>query len=226
MKRVVRAGVVCLCLGGLAVATGCSGDSAPPPNPEALMDPMSPDMNVPAPATFQARFVTSKGDFVIEVHRAWAPNGADRVYNLVRNGFFTDVRFFRVLDGFMAQFGIQGDPAIQSHWRGATLDDDPVVETNTRGRVTFAMGGPNSRSTQLFVNYIDNSRLDDSGFSPFGEVIEGMEVVDALYGDYGEGFPRGNGPDQGRIQAEGNAYLEDEFPELDYIRHAEIVQGN
>ena len=209
------------------VTVGCSGESGgeeiPPPNPEALMDPLSPDMNMNAPATYQARFETSKGAFVVEVHRAWSPNGADRVYNLVRNGFYDGARFFRVLDGFMAQFGIGGDPAIQTHWRTASIPDDPVIESNTRGRVTFAMGGPNTRSTQLFINYGDNSRLDGDGFAPIGEVIEGMEVVDGLYSGYGEGAPRGQGPSQREIQERGNEYLMADFPDLDYIERATIV---
>jgi len=227
MKQAVRTGVACLFVGGLVGAIGCSGESAPPPaNPEALLDPMSPDMNVAAPATFQARFETSKGAFVIEVHRQWSPNGADRFYNLVRNGFFTDVRFFRVMDGFMAQFGIHGDPELQGHWRDSNIPDDPVIESNTRGRLTFATGGPNSRSTQLFINFADNTRLDGMGFSPLGEVIEGMEVVDQIHSGYGDSPPRGVGPSQGRLQAEGNAYLIEEFAELDYIERAEIVEGS
>ncbi|MDE2942822.1 MAG: peptidylprolyl isomerase [Gemmatimonadota bacterium] len=180
-----------------------------------------------APATFQARFETSKGTFVVEAHREWAPNGVDRFYNLVENGFFDDVRFFRVIAGFMAQFGINGDPAIQSGWRDANIQDDPVVMGNTRGRISFAQTSmPNSRSTQLFINFGDNSRLDGMGFAAIGEVIEGMDVVDALYSGYGEGAPGGSGPSQGRIQEEGNVYLEAEFAELDYIERATISSEN
>ena len=189
-----------------------------------LMNPTDPSMNEQAPATFRARFDTSEGEFVVEFHRAWAPLGVDRVYNLIEAGFYDGVRFFRVLDGFVAQFGIHGDPAIQARWRGANIVDDPVVEGNTRGRVTFAMGGPNTRSTQLFINYADNSQLDGMGFPALGEVVEGMDVVDRLYSGYGEGPPRNPaGPNQGLIQQRGNEYLNAEFPELDYIESAEII---
>jgi peptidyl-prolyl cis-trans isomerase A (cyclophilin A) len=177
-----------------------------------------------APDTYKANFDTSKGAFVVEVHREWAPNGADRFYNLVKNGFFDDIRFFRVLDNFMAQFGINGDPAIQSVWRGASLRDDPVKQSNKRGFITFATAGPNTRTTQVFINYKDNSSLDAQGFAPFGQVTSGMDVVDKLYKDYGEGAPRGKGPEQGRIQAEGNAYLTKDFPKLDYVKTATIAQ--
>ena len=193
---------------------------------ESLGDPASAEMNATAPETFRARFETSRGTFVVEANRAWSPNGVDRFYNLVRGGFFNDVRFFRVIAGFMAQFGINGDPVIQSSWRDANIPDDPVLMGNTRGRVSFATAGPNTRSTQLFINFGDNSRLDEMGFSPIGKVIEGMEVVDALYAGYGEGAPNGNGPSQGRIQAEGNAYLEADFPSLDYIERATLVGEN
>jgi peptidyl-prolyl cis-trans isomerase A (cyclophilin A) len=177
-----------------------------------------------APATFNANFDTSKGVFVITVHRDWAPNGADRFYNLVKNGFYDDVRFFRVIDGFMAQFGIHGTPAVASAWRNAQIKDDPVKQSNKRGYVTFATAGPNTRTTQLFVNFGDNAALDKQGFSPFGEVTKGMDVVDKIYNGYGEGAPRGKGPDQGRTQAEGNAYLTKDFPKLDYIKTATIAK--
>ncbi|WP_419935645.1 peptidylprolyl isomerase [Candidatus Palauibacter sp.] len=193
---------------------------------ESLGDPASTELNMTAPETFRARFETSKGTFVVEAHRSWSPNGVDRFYNLVRNGFFHDVRFFRVIEGFMAQFGINGDPEIQGAWRSANILDDPVVMGNTRGRVSFAMAGPDTRSTQLFINFGDNSRLDEISFSAIGEVVEGMEVVDALYAGYGEGAPNGNGPGQGRIQEEGNAYLEADFPLLDHIERAVIASEN
>lgn len=176
-----------------------------------------------APAVFRARFETSEGAFVIEVHREWAPQGADRFYNLVRTGYYDGVRFFRVISGFMAQFGIHGDPAVSAQWRERRIPDDPVRQSNVRGAVSYAMAGPNTRTTQLFINFGDNSRLDGSGFSPFGRVVEGMEVVDRLYAEYGEGAPNGRGPAQGRIQAEGNAYLERDFPELDYVRKATLL---
>jgi peptidyl-prolyl cis-trans isomerase A (cyclophilin A) len=178
-----------------------------------------------APDVFLARFDTSKGPFVIEVHRDWAPNGADRFYNLVANGYYDGVRFFRVIPGFMAQFGIHGDPALNAVWRDATIPDDAVKASNTRGMVSFAMRpGGNTRTTQLFINFADrNAQLDGMGFAPFGKVVEGMEVVDALYGGYGEGAPAGRGPDQERAQQEGNGYLNKSFPQLDYIRTARIV---
>jgi peptidyl-prolyl cis-trans isomerase A (cyclophilin A) len=188
----------------------------------ALLNPA--EANETAPDEFRAQFDTTKGTFVIEVHRDWAPLGADRFYNLVRRGYYDDVRFFRVLDGFMAQFGISGDPELNTAWRQARIQDDPVRESNRRGYVTYAMAGPNTRTTQLFVNYGDNSNLDSQGFSPFGRVVEGMDVVDDLYSGYGEGAPRGRGPDQGRMQTEGNAYLAESFPDLDYINGATIVE--
>jgi cyclophilin family peptidyl-prolyl cis-trans isomerase len=176
-----------------------------------------------APDTYKVNFDTSKGPFVIEVHRSWAPVGADRFYNLVKNGFYDDTRFFRVLDGFMAQIGINGNPSVQSSWRTATIQDDPVKEGNKRGYVTFAKSGaPNSRSTQIFINYRDNTNLDRQGFAAFGQVTSGMDVVDKLYSGYGEGAPSGRGPEQGRIQSEGNAYLVKDFPKLDYVKKATI----
>jgi peptidyl-prolyl cis-trans isomerase A (cyclophilin A) len=177
-----------------------------------------------APATYRADFDTSKGRFTIQVTREWAPIGADRFYNLVKNGFYDDCRFFRVLNGFMAQVGINGNPAIQKAWVGARIQDDPVKQSNRRGYVTFATGGPNTRTTQIFINYRDNSNLDKQGFAAFGQVVSGMDVVDKLYNGYGEGAPNGKGPSQGRIQAEGNAYLNKEFPMLDYIKAATISQ--
>lgn len=177
-----------------------------------------------APASYKAKFDTSKGSFVIEVTRAWAPKGADRFYNLVKNGFYDNVRFFRVLSGFMAQFGINGSPAIQAHWRAAVIQDDPVTHSNKRGTISFATSGPNSRTTQVFINFGDNSALDRMGFSPFGRVVSGMNVVDKLYAAYGEGAPQGSGPDQGRIQMQGNAYLTKSFPRLDYVKKATVVR--
>jgi peptidyl-prolyl cis-trans isomerase A (cyclophilin A) len=172
-----------------------------------------------APEKYKVKFDTSAGVIVIEVTRAWAPLGADRFYNLVKNGFYDDVRFFRVLDGFMAQFGMNGDPAIQKVWGQNNFRDDPVKESNKRGYVTFAKtSAPNSRSTQVFINFGDNSQLDKDGFAPFGRVTEGMNVVDKLYTGYGNN----NVPDQGRITTEGNAYLLKSYPKLDYIKKATI----
>ena len=179
-------------------------------------------LNEKAPPVYKARFDTSKGVFVIEVHRDWAPNGADRFYNLVKNGFYDDTRFFRVINGFMVQFGINGDPKVAAPWRDAKIQDDSVKQSNKRGYITFATAGPNTRTSQVFINFVDNSPLDRQGFSPFGQVISGMNVVDTLFSEYGEGAPSGRGPDQGRIQREGNAYLKRDFPNLDYIKKATI----
>lgn len=203
--------------GGGGATTSAAGPQTP------FASPQSPGMHERAPATFQARFETSKGDFVIEVHRDWAPVGADRFYNLVNSGYFDGVRFFRVISGFMAQFGIHGDPRVAAAWRDANIADDPVRQHNVRGMVSFATAGPNTRTTQLFINYGDNSRLDGMGFAPIGRVVQGMDVVDRLYAAYGEGAPAGRGPEQGRIQTEGNQYLERDFPLLDQIKRATIV---
>lgn len=179
-------------------------------------------LNEKAPDTYKAKFDTSKGAFVIEVHRDWAPLGADRFYNLVKNGYYDDCRFFRVIDGFMAQIGMNGTPAIQSAWTSARLQDDPVKQSNKRGFVTFAHAGPNTRTTQFFINFGDNGSLDKQGFPPIGQVVSGMDVVDKLYSGYGDGSPRGHGPSQGQITTEGNAYLVKEFPKLDYVKKATI----
>ena len=192
------------------------------PNKEKLMNPAQ--LNERAPEVFRAKFDTTKGTVVVEVTRAWAPLGADRFYNLVKNGYYDGCRFFRVIAGFMAQFGINGDPALNKTWRESRIKDDPVKQSNKRGYITFATSGPDTRTTQLFINYADrNAGLDSQGFAPFGKVVEGMDVVDSFYSGYGEGAPSGNGPDQGRAQAEGNAYLEKSFPKLDYIKAATIV---
>jgi len=185
-----------------------------------LSNPAS--LNEKAPDVYKVKFDTSQGTFEIEVHRDWAPNGADRFYNLVKNGFYNDTRFFRVIKGFMVQFGISGNPKISQVWRNANIPDDPVDESNLRGFVTFATAGPNTRTTQVFINYGDNPSLDGQGFAPFGKVIWGLDVVQHLYSNYGEGAPRGEGPDQSRVQTEGNAYLQKNFPQLDYIKKATI----
>jgi peptidyl-prolyl cis-trans isomerase A (cyclophilin A) len=197
--------------------------AAPQTGKAALMDPKS--MTAEAPAKYKAKFVTSKGEFVVEVERAWAPQGADRFYNLVKNGYYDDTRFFRVIKGFMVQFGIHGDPAMNTVWHDARINDDPVKESNKRGYITFATAGPNTRTTQVFINYKDNTNLDGMGFAPFGKVTgTGMKTVDALNGEYGEGAPGGMGPNQGRMQSEGNAYLQKEFARLDYIKSAKIIK--
>jgi cyclophilin family peptidyl-prolyl cis-trans isomerase len=196
-----------------AIACGSSGaqESGGLRNPGALTEQ--------APATFSAAFDTSKGRFVVEVHRELAPRGADRFYNLVKSGFFNDVRFFRVIGGQLAQFGMHGDPAVQEAWRDAVIEDDPVRHGNTRGSVSFATRGPNSRTTQLFINLRDNTAYDRLGFAPFGEVVSGMDVVDRLYSEYEER------PEQPLIDEEGNAYLKREFPNLDYIQKVALVGG-
>jgi peptidyl-prolyl cis-trans isomerase A (cyclophilin A) len=172
-----------------------------------------------APATFRANFETSAGVFVIEVTRAWAPKGADRFYNLVKYGYFDGNRFFRVVKNFMVQFGISGDPRINAVWREATITDEPVMQSNRRGFITFAKSSmPDSRTTQVFINFKDNAGLDGQGFAPFGQVVVGMEVVDKLNGEYGEAPSQL----QGAIQAEGNAFLAKNFPRLDYIKKASI----
>lgn len=213
--------LITLLIVGLGAATG-SPALAQERGKEALMDPS--EATETAPETFQAQFETSKGTFVIEVTREWAPRGADRFYNLVKRGYYDEVRFFRVLSGFMAQFGISGDPQLNTTWREARIQDDPVRESNERGYITYAMAGPNTRTTQLFINYGNNRGLDSQGFSPFGRVVSGMDVVDDLYSDYGEGAPGGRGPSQQLMQAQGNSYLVENFPNLDYVERATIVE--
>jgi peptidyl-prolyl cis-trans isomerase A (cyclophilin A) len=185
-----------------------------------LMNPAA--LTEKAPDLYRAKFETTKGVFVIEVTRAWAPAGADRFYNLVNNGYYDDCRFFRVISGFMVQFGINGDPNLNTDWRQSQIQDDPVKQSNKRGYVTFAKSSaPNSRTTQVFINFGDNgTNLDGMGFAPFGKVVEGMKVVNSIYSGYGDN------PDQGRIQMEGNAYLEKSFSKLDYIKSAVIVEGS
>ena len=206
--------------------TTASPGGAPPPetvrHDPATLDPSLATAH--APDVFRARFTTTKGTFVIEVHRAWAPNGADRFFNLVKMGFYDDTRVFRVIDGFMAQFGIPGDPKVATRWRSADIPDDPVAQSNKRGFVTFAQTAmPNTRSTQVFINFADNVTLDASRFAPFGQVVSGMNVVDGLYHGYGEGRPSGQGPDQSRVQEGGNRYLDEEFPQLDRILSTSIL---
>ena len=176
-----------------------------------------------APATYKANFDTSKGTFVITVHKDWAPKGADRFYNLIKSGFFEGVRFFRVIPNFMAQFGIHGTPAVSAAWQGARITDDPVKQSNKKGYVTFATAGPNTRTTQLFVNYGDNASLDKQGFSPFGEVTTGMDVVEKLYNGYGEIYKRSDFQ-LPKFMSEGNAYMEKQFPRMDFIKTVTIAQ--
>jgi len=207
MKRSMFA-VVGMLVAAAAFA-GQAGDKAALKNPAGLTEQ--------APATYKAAFDTSAGKFVITVHRAWAPLGADRFYNLVKNGFFDDTRFFRVVPNFMVQFGINGDPAIAAAWQPARLKDDPPSgHSNKKGYVTFATSGPNSRTTQVFINFKDNGFLDGQGFTPFGEVTTGMDVVEKITDQYGEK------PNQGSIQSQGNTYLKASFPKLDYVKKATI----
>ena len=221
-KRVLSAALVAL------AAAGCGGEGGEEGRPESG-DRIPAGLVYPdratetAPDTFRARFATTEGDFVIEVHREWAPRGADRFYNLLRVGYYDSVYVHRVVPDRVAQFGIHPDPRINYQWRESPIRDDPPRESNTRGRVAFARSGAHSRTTQVFVNLSDNPGLDAQGFAPFGEVVEGMEVVDAFHDGYGDGPPRGEGPYPAQAAAEGNAYFEREFPELDQILEARIV---
>ena len=209
LSTVITVAVLTLATASL-FAAGQAAGAASLKNPASLKET--------APATYKANFDTSAGAIVIEVHRAWAPLGADRFYNLVKNGFFDNARFFRVVPNFMVQFGMNGDPAVTAAWQGATLKDEPTKETNKKGYVTFAKtGAPNSRGTQVFINFKDNGFLDSQGFAPFGQVVSGMDVAEKITSQYGES------PNQVRITAEGNAYLTKEFPKLDYIRKATIA---
>ncbi len=176
-----------------------------------------------APATYQVKFTTTKGDFTISVTRAWAPLGADRFYNLVRHHFYDNTSFFRVLRGFVVQWGISAYPPVSAAWSHAPIKDDPVVQSNLRGYITYAMGGPNTRTTQVFVNLVDNKRLDGMGFSAFGQVTEGMDVVEALYAGYGEGAPDGQGPEQDKIEKLGKSYLDKGFDKLDSIKTTTLI---
>jgi peptidyl-prolyl cis-trans isomerase A (cyclophilin A) len=205
---------------GLALFIGTIAVHAQSTSP-AYTDPSK--LTDKAPDDFKAAFHTTKGNFTVEVTRSLAPNGADRFYNLVKSGYFKDMAFFRVVPGFMVQFGIHGNPGVSAKWRDANIPDDPVKGSNTRGTITFATAGPNTRTTQLFINFADNTGLDGQGFAPFGKVVDGMNVVDKINGEYGDGPPSGGGPDQGRIQTEGNTYLKKAFPDLDYIKSASIV---
>lgn len=201
----------------VAGVLGACGGRRPAEGSNPLLTPGAEAMRATAPDSFQIRFETSAGTFVVAVMRAWAPRGADRLYNLVRHGFYDGTRFFRVVPGFVVQFGISGDTAVSAHWRAAVIADDPVTHSNRRGTLTFATAGPNTRTTQLFINYADNTRLDRMGFAPLGIVAEGMDVVERIFAGYGET------PDQGLIEARGTAYLATAFPQLDSIARATIV---
>jgi peptidyl-prolyl cis-trans isomerase A (cyclophilin A) len=183
----------------------------------ADMEANNQDLPAQAPDQFKVAFTCSNGQFLVEVHKDWAPLGVQRFYELVKSGYFDEARFFRVVPGFVVQFGMAADPAVGAKWFGSDIKDDPVKETNAPGTITFATSGPNSRTTQLFINLGNNARLDGMGFAPFGKVIEGMEVVKAITSQYGEK------PDQGRIRQQGNAYLKADFPNLDYIERARVI---
>ena len=207
---------------GLVCLVGADEKKADAPNP-ALSDPSK--ATAKAPDKFKVKFDTTAGDFTIEVTRDWSPLGADRFYNLVQIGYFEDIAIFRAIEGFMAQFGIHGDPKVAAKWRGARLQDDPKGKaSNVPGTISFATSGPNSRTTQMFINFGNNARLDGMGFTPFGKVVGGMDNVNKIYKGYGEGAPSGRGPNQGKIQAEGNAYLKKDFPKLTYIKSVTLVK--
>lgn len=197
-----------------ATDQGAGNTAAAQPATAKLKNPAA--LKETAPDEYKATFDTSAGSFVVAVHRAWAPKGADRFYSLVKNGFFDNCRFFRVVPNFMVQFGLNGDPTVQGPWRAANISDDPVKQSNRRGTITFATAGPNTRTTQVFINFKNNAPLDGQGFAPFGEVVSGMETVDKINSQYGEQ------PDQGMIQRQGNAYLMKSFPKLDYIKSARV----
>lgn len=199
----------------LLLLFGCGQREKPP---EAGKKP------VRAPATFRVNFETSRGGFVVEVTRGWAPRGADRFYELVTQHYYDGCRFFRVVPRFVVQFGISGNPSISGRWREMIIPDDPVKESNKKGTLSYAMSGPATRTTQVFINLVDNKQLDARGFAPFGKVISGMEVVEKLFRGYGDAPPRGVGPEQERIFREGNQYLERYFPRLDYIRTAGLSE--
>jgi peptidyl-prolyl cis-trans isomerase A (cyclophilin A) len=194
----------------LAVAlTACSK-----PAPKAIV----------VPDVYRAKFETSKGDFVVEVTRAWAPRGADRFHELLRMHYFDEGRFFRVLPGFIAQFGIHKDFNVHATWRELVIADDPPNQKNQRGTLAFAQSGPNTRATEVFINLKDNPDLDDQGFTPFGKIVEGVETIDTLYSGYGELGPKGKGPDAGRAENEANEYIVPRFPQLDYIKRARLLE--
>jgi peptidyl-prolyl cis-trans isomerase A (cyclophilin A) len=208
-----------LALAGRLIVAALVGIATPPDKPSLTKPALFTER---APAVFKAKFETSKGDFVVTVHRAWAPLGADRFFNLVKSGYYDDCRFFRVIDSVMAQVGINGNPEVQSAWDAARIKDDPINGSNKRGFVSFATAGADTRATQFFVNLKNNTSFDRLGSAPLGEVTSGMEVVDSLYSGYGEGAPRGRGPDQSAIRMEGNAYLTRNFPKLDFVKRATI----
>lgn len=224
-KAILTVIAIILCVSPLAAQTAPKRVPARTARPAAaqpsLLNPAS--LKAKAPEVWKAKFTTTKGDVVIEVTRAWAPLGVDRFYNLVKNHYYDGATFFRVLPGFVAQFGISARPAVSKVWTNAKIPDDPVTQSNLSGYLTFATAGPNTRTTQIFINLADNTRLDGMGFAPFAKIVEGMDVVEQFYTGYGEGAPRGNGPDQGRLTDEGKAYIDKNFPLLDSIKTAVVL---
>jgi peptidyl-prolyl cis-trans isomerase A (cyclophilin A) len=206
----------------IALGTTVAGVHAEQAGPKkSLLNPAA--FKETAPDTYNVKFDTSVGEFVIKVTRAWAPNGADRFYNLVKNGFYDEARFFRAVPNFMVQFGLHANPGVTKMWQPARIPPDKVTQSNKKGFITFAMGAtPDTRTTQVFINFRNNTNLDSMGFAPFGEVVSGIEVVDKIYTGYGEAAPKGSGPPQARVAAEGNAYLIKSFPKMDYIKKATI----
>ena len=209
----------------LVLAVAACDKPAPPPADTATAAPPpapAPTPAVTAPAEFKVRLETSKGPIVIQLHRDWSPNGVDRFFQLVEEGYYSDVRFFRVVPRFVVQFGMHGDPATNAKWSAQQIQDDPVKQTNKRGTVTFAKAmSPNSRTTQIFINLTDNAAsLDPQGFAPIGTVVEGMSVIDGLYSGYGD-EPTYK---QGEIAAGGNVFLKASYPKLDFIRSAKVVK--
>lgn len=209
---VVAGAAVCLAI------AGCSSSSEPAKENAASSAPKKEQ----APDLFRANMETTKGSIVIEVHRDWAPIGADQFYTLVKAGFYDGDGFFRVVRNFVVQFGINGDPKTNMFWSNVSLPDDPVKESNAKGTITFATAGPNTRTTQLFINLRDNSSLDQRGFAPFGKVVSGMDTVESLYSGYGDMPPQGEGPDPQMIERQGNEYLKAHFPRLDYVKKVTI----
>lgn len=211
----------------LSVLLACGAAFAQTPAPKKVMPTTgAPNLLNPAtlrakaPENFKVKMTTTKGDVIIEVHRGWAPLGVDRFYNLIRGGFYKDAAFFRIVPGFVAQFGIPARPDVGAVWEKARIPDDRVLQSNKRGTLTFATAGPNTRTTQIFINYANNTPLDAQGFAPFGEVVEGMDIVDKFFSGYGEA------PDQGRITAQGKAYLDKSFPNLDRIISTTIMPAD
>lgn len=218
---------VCLLLAAAGFAACATSRATTASGAAPLLRPDKSALSAPAPALFQVRFETTQGPIVITVHRDWAPIGADRFYYLVRNGFFDGEQFFRVRANFIAQFGLNGDPAVIAAWKNRTMLDDSVRVSNLRGTLAYAMTGPNTRTTQIYFNLVDNARLDSQGFAPFAIVTSGMDAVLRLYSGYGENAGGGvRAGKQGLIEAGGNAYLSRAFPKLDYIKRATVIEQN